>query len=156
MNHSISISQIICKHLNNLPISPAYSKVNHILLTVLRYLKGVVAATAGALYHAVGHRSRFTVKSPLEDGTLDIIEQSSTFINSVLGSLGEGGMSTVLAYSFGPNTANERGRTPWVCATARWCLGAIEALLGDVRMEVYHPLAVWWFGAPSSSVGLVH
>jgi len=104
----------------------------------------------------VGRRSRFTVKSLLEDGTPDIIEHGSTFINSVLGALGEGEMSTVLAHSFGPNTVGERGRTPWIRPTTRWCLGAIGALLGDARMEIYCPwpfsglvslhLAVWdWY-----------
>lgn len=91
----------------------------------------------------MGRRSRFTVKSLLEDGTPDIIEHGSTFINSVLGALGEGEMSTVLAHSFGPNTVGERGRTPWIRATAGWCLGAIGALLGDVRVGVYYP---WRFG----------
>ncbi|PWW79386.1 ankyrin [Tuber magnatum] len=105
-----------------------------------------------ALYHAAERRDRFAVGSLLGDGILDIIEDGGTLLNSAVGKLSDEGLTTLLACGLDPNTEDERGRTPLICATSGRCLGAIRVLLADGRVDVNRPwvfdfaslhLAVW-------------
>ncbi|KAG0639960.1 ankyrin repeat-containing domain protein [Tuber brumale] len=96
-----------------------------------------------ALYHAAERQERSTVESLLGDAILDIIEDGGTLLNGAVSSLSEEGLTTLLACGVDPNTVDERGRTSLICATSGRRLGAIRALLADVRVDVNCP---WIFG----------
>ncbi|RPA91984.1 ankyrin [Choiromyces venosus 120613-1] len=89
-----------------------------------------------ALYHAAEHQDESEVKALLDDGILDIMHDGRTVLNSAVKTLSEDGMTTLLVCGVDPNTADKRGRTPLICATAGRHLSAIRALLRCDSVDV--------------------
>ncbi|RPA91983.1 ankyrin, partial [Choiromyces venosus 120613-1] len=96
-----------------------------------------------ALYHAAEYRDKSEVKALLDDGILDIMQDGRTVLNSAVKTLSEDGVTTLLICGVDPNTVDERGRTPLICATAGRHLSAIRALLGCTSVDVNRP---WIYG----------